>query len=307
MNSNNDISYNCYYGNISNILVNRGEKISEAELILLSETLNCEIKLDSNLFFGFNNDDVFKGLKKIGYLFQALNSDTVSYQELLSMKIPVLLLVNACILNYNSVFLHSRRKHYIVMLEDNGDQIKIIDSFIHTIPVSSFTGNIDKQKIFEEIKSGRAHGFILKKENSINLEYSIIDEIKKHINLSYSSEKGCLKKLERFCDLAIENKKQIFNKHSMSELAYTLRVCGAISRFKILGELLGTYFPSTYRYIDEINNLEKSWQILCNNLIKCSLTLDERTFDRIFKDTIFSLILKEKELYKNIIILMNTV
>lgn len=65
----------------------------------------------------------------------------------------------------------------------------------------------------------------------------------------------------------------------MSEFSYELKVSGAISRFKVFGELLNIYLSNTFKCIDEIQDSKKSWQSICDNIIKCSVTLDEKTFD----------------------------
>ena len=123
---NNEHSYNCYFGNLSKMLAKLGENITEAELILLSEALNYETKIDSNLFFGFRNDSVFIGLNKIGYAMKPLNNDICCYKEMLSNKRPILLLINACVLDYHTAFLNSPKKHYIVLLDYSNEQIETV-------------------------------------------------------------------------------------------------------------------------------------------------------------------------------------
>ena len=295
------LSKYCYYGNIINILNYYGEQINEAELVLISGTLNCELHFDDNLFLGILNESCEKGLKQIGYQINNVNNNYSDYKFLLDNNTPILLSINSGVLTHNNIFKGTNKDHYIILLEENNQSIKISDSFVPTIPKSLFVGNMEKHIIQCEIQAKRASGIYLKKKKAGKITpCQIKDLFTEYIKLNACCGKNSIIcNLKTFCDIALNNSELIINQDSLKLLSYDIKVAGVVARFDYIIELFNNYFDYPIG-TEVLLTLKSKWELIASKLMKCSMTLKKDYFVNIFETEIPGLINNELCFYKNV-------
>lgn len=292
------LSKHCYYGNITNILNCYGESINESELVLLSGALICDLRFNKSLFLGISNEACQQGLDKIGYQLKQLDNDYCNYYSLLNNQIPVLLLINTRVLTYNNIFLGTNRNHCIVLVKDSNKTIEISDSFVRTIPMSVFQGNIDAIAIRDEIQTNRASGIYIEKQDNQKYNYSIKNALIDYLEINSSfSVNSILYILQTYCRLAIKNVDILFNKESLNDLAYDIKVAGIATRFDYIANLFANHINYSVD-IETLTMLKTKWELVASKLIKCSMTLNKDYYKKIFEMEIPILIDKEMRFYK---------
>jgi hypothetical protein len=210
------LSKHCYYGNVTNILNYYGEKISEAELVLLSGALNYSLRFNGNLFLGMPNALCEQGLARIGYQINQVDNDYSTYKSLLNNNTPILLLIKSGILTYHSIFKGTDKDHYIVLLKHSDAMVEISDSFVQTIPMSIFQGYTDLKAIRNEIQENRAMGICLEKQaNNTKFRDFIKNIFVEYIKINASiSDNSVICNLQNYCNSALRNIDSFFNRNS---------------------------------------------------------------------------------------------
>lgn len=295
------LSQHCYYGNITNVLNYYGEKISEAELVLLSKALNCKFHNNKNLFFGMPNELCGQGLEQAGYHIRRIDSNYSNYKSLLSNNTPILLLINSGVLTHDNIFKGTDKDHYIVLLNDNDETMEISDSFVQTIPMSVFQGYTDLNPIRNEIQKNRASGVYLEKqENNIKYQDSIknifVDYIKMNASLSNNS---VICSLKTYCSAALRDIDILFTNESIKNLSYNVKVAGAVARFNYIIELLNNHLECSFN-AEILSTLKSKWELIASKLMKCSMTLKRDYYIKIFEVEIPELAGKELGFYQDL-------
>ena len=287
----------CYYGNMTNILNYYGENTSEAELVLLSNALNCHLIFDTNLYFEMPIELCEQGLEKIGYRIYKIGNEYSTYKSLLANSTPILLLIYTSVLTHNNIYSGSNRGHSIVLLKDNDDTIEISDSFVRTRPTSIFHGNTDAKILFNEITAVRASGIYLEKYEKQNKEQhltkSLIDYIKTNAMLTSISVVNNLKKWR---DIALKNTDELFDKESLNDLAYDIKTSGIVTRLDYLIDLFKKYlnaYPT-----ERLEKIKSNWDLTANKIMKCSITLNKGYYLKVFEEEIPELINEELSFYQ---------
>jgi len=284
-----NLSKHCYYGNLTNMLNFNDIDISEAELVLLSDALNCNTRMDNHLFFGFVNQACERGLEQIGFQINQIDYTYASYKSLLDERTPILLMINSGMLTHSNIFTGTDKNHYIVLLNDNNETVEISDSFIQTIPMSTFQGETYINTIKNEIQANKANGVYLNKlENEQKHHYSIENLIVNYIKMNAAAlENSAIFNLRIFCDMAIKNS------------SYDIKVAGAVARFDYLIELFKNCFDYSSD-IEILTLLKAKWELIANKLMKCSMTLKKDYYVKIFETEIPDLINKERSFYQEL-------
>jgi len=287
----------CYYGNMTNILNYYDEDISEAELVLLSNALNCHLIFDTNLYFEMPIELCEQGLEKIGYRINRINNDYCIYKSLLAKNTPILLLIYTSVLTHNNIYSGSNRGHSIILLKDNDDTIEISDSFVRTRPTSIFHGNTNAKIIFSEIIADRASGIYLEKYTKQNKEECLTKSLIEYITTNaLLSNNSVIYNLKSWRDIALENIDKLFNKESLNDLAYDIKTSGIVTRFDYLIELFEIYlniYPT-----DILGKIKSNWDLTANKIMKCSITLNKGYYTKVFKEEIPVLINEELSFYQ---------
>lgn len=148
--------------NVSNILNCYGKKINEAALVLLSEALNGEYCVNDVIpFVGFSNDKYIDVINKLGYKINYVNN-SFDFYKYLHKNVPVLLMKKSKILNHSYIYNEAlNTNHYIIAVETSNQKILISDSYIQTIPLSTYEGEIVGDVISDQFDSGIAKGIAI--------------------------------------------------------------------------------------------------------------------------------------------------
>lgn len=300
-------SKHCYYGNIANILNYYGILISEAELVLLSDELNCSsIYHNNHLFFGISNEKYINGLSKLNCTIENVTSYNLNiintYLNILKQGHPILLLINSGKLNYSYIFKGTNRSHYIVMIYEKDNRVLISDSFIQTIPQTIFQGYVSSNLIYKEIESGTAQGIYIKQNfQADNIQNEIKNAIDHYLYQNINIESNnVLSLMKNYTEIAINNMSDFLNKEVLCSLSYEIKVAGCVARCDYLLELFSKYFQIDNEIKQEIIGLKIKWELIASKIMKCSITLSKDYYIKIFTIEIPVLIEKEKTIYKKI-------
>lgn len=296
-------SKNCFYGNVANVLNNDGVKISEAELILISETLNCPYLFSENgLFFGIHSEVCTVGLSKIGYGIKTIvgAENVYTYFE---QKKPIILSINSKLLTHNNIYFGTDRIHHIIVVEKTNGQLLISDSFVPTIPSTVYQGLVDCEKIYREIDNGNAKGILIYSDNNLLVDITKLckDALSYYIISNTKCENGSvIQSLNKYSQLALTHQAQYFANGFLKEMIYDLRFSGAIARFDYLIELFNRYLPNLSSVCASLEELKSKWELVVNKLVKCSITLKEDYYRNIFQTDVPLLLEKEKDIYERV-------
>ncbi len=296
------ISKHCFFGNLTNILNYYGETVSEAELVLLSDALNCDYKFNTkNFFFGISNESCQQGLKKIGYNIIEIKNDYTEIKYLLTNDILVLLVINSGILTYNNIFKGTNRDHYIVLLKDHVKTIEISDSFLQTNPISYFQGDIDLILIKNEIQKMNTIGLYIEKNKNTNNQIFLKDKFYEYIKVNaLFPEKSIIGKMQSLCNDAFDNFILLFNNEFLNNLSYNIKVGGVIARYDYLIELIRKYLIDYSISIEILTILKNEWTLIAAKIMKCSMTLNKDYYKKLFEIEIPFLVNKELKYYQEL-------
>lgn len=299
-------SAHCFYGNISNILNYHNIGISEAEFALISNILNGEYRnIDMVPFIGFSNEKYKIGLSKLGCRAENIR-DEICFFEMLKKRYPILLKVNSQVLNYNYVYKESsKRNHYIVAIQCDSKDILISDSYIPTLPLSTYQGTINRNDFCIQFENNQVSGIVIFPPESNKFEKSNCDLIKQLdeyvlLNISGCDNSFC-KLMYEYCEYALQNITDILFSNRMDEMIYQMRFSGTIARWNYLIELFCTYYQINKLMVDELNVLKGKWNVVINKLRKCSITRNPDYYKNIFVIDIPKLLEKELIFYKTIV------
>lgn len=295
------LSKHCYYGNVINILNSYGDKTKESELVLISNALNCYLSFDKSLFLGISNELCEQGINKLGYQIKELDNNYLNYKFLLNSNTPILLLINTSVLTHNNIFEGTNRNHYIILLKDKGKTLEISDSFVRTEPISSFRGDTDLKPILNEIIETRATGVYFEKKKMRNNLQLVLEEILfEYIETNaLNRNKSIINQLHEYCSIALENTDILFNKESLNNLAYDIKVSGLATRFDYLVDLFTKHINFSID-IDTFTMLKSKWELVASKLMKCSIVLNKEYYMKIFEVEIPALIKKELHFYQGV-------
>lgn len=297
------LSKHCYYGNVVSILNYLGLNINEAELVLLSEGLNCScVFKQEKLYWGIPIEYCSVGLEKLE-IETVMLEDEEAIQNSAKRNVPFLLKIKASFLEYSYIFKEAERNHYIVVINEQDSKLLISDSFIPTIPLEIFQGTVEATNIYDAITQGCAKGYIFKIPNELKNTSKMChklfyDYLKKATS---GGEKSIISSLCFFFTTALENKNQLFNKEVLSGLAYDLRYSGAIVRFEYLIYFIEQYCVTVPTVKEDVVKLKTRWELLSNKIMKCAITLKEQYYIKLFNEEIPALIEDEIHIYRNII------
>ena len=268
-------------------------------MVLLSGALNCDLKTESNIFLGMSNDLCVQGLEKVNYQIKQIDNNYLIYKSLLEKGIPILLLINTSALTHSNVFKGTNRNHCIVLIKENDATMEISDSFVRTIPMSVFHGDVDASSIRDEIQANRTSGIYVERQRNSNNQYNIPSAIFDHIRLNtFPSNKSIINILKTFCNMAIKNIEILFNKESLNDLAYEFKVAGMVTRFDYMMELFEKYLYGYQIDTESLSILKTKWELIASKLMKCSFVLNRDYYLKIFEVEIPILIDKEMHFYQ---------
>ena len=295
-------SKHCYYGNVINILNYYGFEISEAELVLISDAINCSLIIsEHNLYFGITNNSCNIGLKKIGFEIKKVTG-LKEISEILSQGLPVLLSINSKFLDHSYIFDNSDRTHYIVLLSENDSRYLISDSFIQTVPQNIFQGYVESCKIKEAIEMGYAQSNVVSKRSVTHYDKhnSCIEILSQYIADNVDlKEKSVLRLIKIFAESELNKLMYSSSQEELMKLIYTIKFSGLIARIDYLIELFGLYFCEHEDFIASLSAIKNKWGLIINKLMKCSMTLKVDYFKRIIEEIVL-LTEQERLLYKSV-------
>lgn len=299
---------NCFWGSVTNILNSYDIQISEAELVLFSNVLNClYVTNESNLYFGIPNQGVYPTLKMLGVNVHKLKCIT-ELLEVLHIA-PVLLKVNTSALVYSDVYKGTSRTHFIVLLSLNGNQAQISDSFVSSIPRSCFEGITDITQVIQNCKAKKDFGtaLLIKSEQETNLLYQKEKSNAYSMLISYAktniemSEESVIRKYQLLSQYMLGHTEQMLIEGRINEFVYMLKFNGAIDRLLYLAELVQRYCNAPASTIDILSSLYGKWISITNKLLKCAILKSSEIYKRIFEKDIPMLLNEERNLYVDLI------
>ena len=142
------LSEHCFYGNLSSMLRYYGMHISEAELVLLCNSLNCvEDEINKIPGIPFKTDE--NSYKNIGCTLHRVYDPI---DQVLAKGHILLLAIDSSILHYHHIYENTNRLHFIVLLSMDKIRktVSISDSFVPAIPRVFYEGDL----LYEDQSSG---------------------------------------------------------------------------------------------------------------------------------------------------------